>query len=201
MEALEEMADFVFTDAPNTLRPYDIDGMDNLARAANAKMGKSLGRTMRGWYWPRALDPEDVCGLETSIAHLESVLQHQGPFDGVIGFSQGGLMAAVLCTLLENRHEPLSHSCTHPPFKFAVIASGYKLRDEKWLHVYERPIVTPSLHLYGVLDSMIHISQSMELQDAFSRPVGLSFLGDHFVPKTHDAIRSIQQFVGRFAAE
>ncbi|KAJ2764129.1 Ovarian cancer-associated protein 2 [Coemansia nantahalensis] len=211
MEALKDTADFVFVDAPNTLRPYDVDGMDNVARAADARAGRSLGRTLRGWYWPRSLDPEDVCGLEASIAHLESVLEQQGPFDGVFGFSQGkypppavcptrrGLMAAVLCARLERQQQTPGGRATHPPFRFAVIASGYKLKDAKWAHVYETPIGTQSLHLYGVLDSMIHISQSMELQGAFARPVGLSFLGDHFVPKSHEAVRAVQQFVEQFA--
>ncbi|KAJ2779667.1 Ovarian cancer-associated protein 2 [Coemansia javaensis] len=223
-EALQETADFgnsfppqLFVDAPNTLRPYDIDGVDNMARAADARAGRTLGRTLRGWYWPRSLEPESVCGLEASIAHLESVLAQQGPFDGVFGFSQGnwiiigGLMAGVLCALLEHRRDLLgnSSSCTHPALRFAVICSGYRLRDAAWAHLYAAPIRTPSLHVYGVLDSMIHVSRSIDHQAAFVQPAALSFLGTqveakfphllHFVPKSHEAVRTIQQFVERFS--
>ncbi|KAJ2796855.1 hypothetical protein H4R20_005394, partial [Coemansia guatemalensis] len=77
-----------YVDAPNILHPYDIDGMDNMARAADAKAGKTLDRTLKGWYWLKSAEPEATCGLEASIAYLESVINSLGPFDGILGFSQ-----------------------------------------------------------------------------------------------------------------
>ncbi|KAJ2158221.1 hypothetical protein GGF46_003933 [Coemansia sp. RSA 552] len=165
----------VFVDAPNILCPYDTDGPDNMARME--AVGKTLGRTLRGWYWLKSADPEVVCGLDTSIDMLQSVLDNQGPFDGVLGFSQGALMAAVLCSLLETRDEKMSSDWTHPPFKFAVLASGYKLQDPKWTPLYARGIETPSLHIYGVLDPMIRVSRSAELRDVFVQPQEFGFLG------------------------
>ncbi|KAJ2403492.1 Family of serine hydrolases 3 [Coemansia sp. RSA 2531] len=167
----------VFVTAPNTLSPYDIDGMDNMARAAAVRSGKAISREFRGWYALKSASPEVVFGLEASIVFLKTVLAEQGPFDGIFGFSQGGLMAAVMCALLEHRYIGLGDDCMHPPLRFAVISSGYKLKDSRWDYVYKRPICTPSLHTYGVLDCMIGISRSMELRDNFVQPVDHCFVG------------------------
>ncbi|KAI8319076.1 hypothetical protein GQ54DRAFT_299621 [Martensiomyces pterosporus] len=197
---LEDKAELVFATAPNTLRPYDLSGMDNLARIAAARAGSTISRIPKGWYIRKSADPEIVDGLDNSIAYLEAVLEEQGPFDGVLGFSQGGLMAAVMCSLLEHRYEGLSKKCTHPPFKFAIVSSGYKLKDKRWAHLYSKPIHTPSLHMYGVLDSMIRISSSMALQEGFVQPASYSFVGGHYVPKSRQSLRTVSEFISQFAA-
>ncbi|KAJ2488152.1 hypothetical protein EV174_000117 [Coemansia sp. RSA 2320] len=192
MASLCEKADFVFVTAPNTLSPYDIDGVDNMTRAAAAKAGETTPRELRGWFALKSTSPEAVHGLEDSIAFLESVLTKQGPFDG-------GLMAALMTTLLEHRHIGLSSDCMHPPFKFAVVSSGYMLKDNAWAHVYQKPISTPSLHMYGVLDSMIGISRSMELQSVFILPSEYCYVGAHYVPKSQDALDSVCEFISQFS--
>ncbi|KAJ1933601.1 hypothetical protein FBU59_005976, partial [Linderina macrospora] len=152
---VSEMAghvDFVFATAPNILRPFDYSGMDSLAQQSLIQSGNTISRVRRGWYTQLSATPEIVQGLENSIAYLQGMLEELGPFDGIFGFSQGALMAAVMCSLIEN-----NVYTGHPPFKFGVFASGYKLNDEKWSWVYDKPLKTPSLHVYGVVDSMIHI--------------------------------------------
>ncbi|KAJ1898669.1 Ovarian cancer-associated protein 2 [Kickxella alabastrina] len=173
---LQPNVDFVFIDAPNILRPYDIDGIDNMARtAATAKLDGVEPRELKAWYSLKNDNPEIVQGLNESIAFLDTVLDEQGPFDGIFGFSQGGLVSAVLCSLLECR-SPLIRS-SHGPFKFAILCSAYKLKDSQWTQVYERPIRTPSLHVFGVLDGMISINRSMELRDCFVNPEELCHVG------------------------
>ncbi|KAI9505435.1 hypothetical protein GGI25_005259 [Coemansia spiralis] len=198
MAALQNKVDFVFETAPNILHPYDIDGMDNVTRAEATRTGKTLGKTFRGWYFLKSADPEIIDGLENSIEHLVAVLEEQGPFDGMLGFSQGGLMTAIMCSLLEHRYKQLGDQCTHAPFKFAIISSGYKLKDTRWQYLYEKPISTPSLHIYGVLDSMIHVSKSIELKHTFAHATEYCFVGTHFVPKTPEAIETISEFIAKF---
>ncbi|KAJ1808945.1 hypothetical protein LPJ56_006044, partial [Coemansia sp. RSA 2599] len=86
-----------------------------------------------------------------------------------------GLMAALLSSLLEHRSPSLNSS--HPALKFAIVSSGYKLQDASWSHLYEEPISTPSLHIFGVLDGMITLNRSMELRDCFVCPEELCFVG------------------------
>ncbi|KAJ2637270.1 hypothetical protein GGF40_002480 [Coemansia sp. RSA 1286] len=173
--ALEDCVEFVFLTAPNTARPYDIDGMDSMARITAIRSGKAVARDMRCWYQLKSAEPEIVSGLERSFGLLNKVLAEQGPFDGVFGFSQGGLMAALLSSLLEHRSPVLGSS--HPALKFAIISSGYKLQDANWIHLYEKPISTPSLHIFGVLDGMITLNRSMELRDCFVLPEEMCVVG------------------------
>ncbi|KAJ2525091.1 Family of serine hydrolases 3 [Coemansia sp. RSA 2049] len=181
--------------------------MDSMARAEAERNGKTLGRTYRGWYSLTNADPEITAGVDTSIEYLDKVMESQGPFDGILGFSQGGLMAVVMCAVLERRKAVANNASpdqpersSHPLFRFAIICSGYKLQDAKWQDLYDatRPLATRSLHLYGVLDPMIRFSKSMELQKCFANPESLCFEGAHFIPKTHDVILAISQFIKQF---
>ncbi|KAJ1766384.1 Ovarian cancer-associated protein 2 [Coemansia sp. RSA 487] len=186
----------IFVTAPNTLHPYDIDGMDNMARMEAEKAGKTLGRTFKGWYYLKSAHPEVTVGVDTSIAYLDSVLEKQGPFDGILGFSQGGSMAAVMCSVLE--HRQLANNTGHPAFRFAIICSGYMLQDTKWQHLYEKPLSTPSLHMYGVLDPVIRFNRSIALQQAFANPEVLCSDGAHFIPRAQKSILTVAQFIDRY---
>jgi hypothetical protein len=55
-------------------------------------------------------------GVEKSLLVLEAFIQTQGPFDGIIGFSQGAAMAAILIDRLRAKQGF--------QFKFACFISG-----------------------------------------------------------------------------
>jgi surfactin synthase thioesterase subunit len=46
---------------------------------------------------------DKVRGLEQSIKHIFNTLDQNGPFSGIIGFSSGAAMAAIVASLLEKR--------------------------------------------------------------------------------------------------
>jgi hypothetical protein len=51
-----------------------------------------------------------------------------------MGFSQGASMASMLQLLLERPHlSSMMHSCSHAPFKFSILVSGFEPRDEEKL--------------------------------------------------------------------
>lgn len=62
-------------------------------------------------YW----DAWDAPGIEASFELMEETLAEQGPFDGVLAYSQGGafVLGYLLQHLIDRPNEPL-------PFKFAV---------------------------------------------------------------------------------
>ncbi|KAJ1861192.1 Family of serine hydrolases 3 [Coemansia sp. RSA 2703] len=97
----------VYATGPNKLLPYDIDGMENMARMAAIKSGKAVTRDMRSWYYLQSADPEIVNGLEKSFEYLADVLETQGPFDGIIGFSQGKYKFTLFVAI--NNQPPTSH--------------------------------------------------------------------------------------------
>ena len=75
----------------------------------------------------------------------------EGPFVGIIGFSQGAAVAAVIASLLEReRNRNLFDTIlTNPPLRFFISFSGFRMRFEQYDPLY--PIATPSLHVIGTL--------------------------------------------------
>ncbi|KAG5455442.1 MAG: serine hydrolase-domain-containing protein [Olpidium bornovanus] len=103
----------------------------------------------------------------------------QGHFDGVLGFSQGATAAAVLTALLSQAPE-LQPACfrddaggvaksVQPPFKFAVLVSGFYPRDPRLQQILngERPSSsvppTPTLIVLGTGDALIPPEMTEEL--------------------------------------
>ncbi|GFY11886.1 esterase OVCA2 [Trichonephila clavipes] len=46
---------------------------------------------------------EEANGFESSVNAINEAFKTQGPFDGILGFSQGGAMAALICSLKEHQ--------------------------------------------------------------------------------------------------
>lgn len=74
-----------------------------------------------------------MIGWDDTLHYLRKVLIEQGPFDGVLGFSQGGALGGYLTALLERPTlDPIfsapatssEENWPHPPFKFAILVSG-----------------------------------------------------------------------------
>jgi predicted esterase len=144
------------------------------------------------WAWWRRKglgEPYHYEGLEIGFAHIAKVLQEEGPFDGVIGFSQGGACAAMVASLLEPgrrqafeamypsggmRYPESFESDTgfmegtiHPPLKFAVSYSGFAARGTPLYRAfYEPKLTTPMLHVLGTLDTVVEEARSLALVDA-----------------------------------
>jgi hypothetical protein len=62
----------------------------------------------KGWWFSRqdayfmAQDKTDCCkGYEESLEVIKKAFEEQGPFDGVLGFSQGASMVSLLCGIRE----------------------------------------------------------------------------------------------------
>lgn len=59
-----------------------------------------------GWWFNiedhvfKATVPSDLCvGFEDSVAVIEKIFLEQGPFDGILGFSQGAAFVSILCAM------------------------------------------------------------------------------------------------------
>ena len=73
----------------------------------------------------------------------------QGPYDGILSFSQGACLAAILCAMKPT--EPILES-----LQFVVLFSGFKSRISKHEKFYTEHIDTVrSCHVYGETDEVI----------------------------------------------
>ena len=74
-------------------------------------------------WWNRDEETKRYVGVERSMSHLSQVFKERGPFDGVLGFSQGGALAATLCAM---RTDLSWLSC----LRFGILFSAFIPRDE-----------------------------------------------------------------------
>jgi len=68
---------------------------------------------------------------EACVAYIASIFDSQGPFDGVMGYSEGAACAGALAAALQ-----ATTSLKLPHFRFAIMASGYLPRDPAVLKLF-----------------------------------------------------------------
>lgn len=133
-------------------------------------------------------DGREYRGWETSRDLLRTVLA-AGPA-GVIGFSQGAIVAAALAALA-------SHG-EMPPIQFAILVAGRPPRADVLKPFLTEPIAVPSLHVWGETD-LLAGDAPRALADLFlpaSREVS-TWSGQHSIPTTGPAADAIVDFIAR----
>jgi predicted esterase len=167
LSAFDAVADLVCVDAP-ALADGDfgwwhaIDGADGAVR-------------YRGWTRTRAA--------------LSAFCAAHGPFDGVLGFSQGAAVAAVLVALA------VDAEAQRP---FAILIGGFASRDPRHAAVLDR-IDVPSLHIIGRSDSVVSPQTSRALASRFRAPTIVEHADGHVIPATASVCEAAHQFLHAMA--
>ncbi|OKL63000.1 hypothetical protein UA08_01953 [Talaromyces atroroseus] len=191
-------ASFSFPTGPLPLNPADIPGYVT----PDIKQKEIPDMEAFGW-WRRpssTIPPIEYTGVEDAFRTVAQTLRDEGPFDGVIGFSQGASLAFAVTSLLENgRREAFSSAVTdkdyfpepfipentgnHPPLKFCIVYSGFKFADMRYRALYNPPVATPMLHVMGTLDALVSEAMGRELAETCGGDSDVIFHpGGHFVP-------------------
>ncbi|NXK44445.1 OVCA2 Esterase, partial [Chauna torquata] len=151
----------------------------------------------RGWWFsgPGTFEAVEVAeapaGLEESLSAVAAALVEHGPFDGLLGFSQGAALAAMVCAL-RARGDPRF------PVAFAILVAGFASRAPAHGHFYREPIALPTLHVVGDTDAVIAAHLSRELAQCFVEPVIVTHPGGHFVPVAAPQKKAYLDFLDRF---
>ncbi|OJJ43451.1 hypothetical protein ASPZODRAFT_136316 [Penicilliopsis zonata CBS 506.65] len=119
----------VYPTGPIRLDPADIPGYTPSEGADGQEKDQAEQMEAYGWFRrSNAGNPPLYLGLEDGLASVAEVLRKEGPFDGVIGFSQGAAMAAMVASLLETgRKQAFDYFSSD-----ATIASkGFDVPDNK----------------------------------------------------------------------
>lgn len=202
----------VYTTGPLRLNPADVPGFESSSSADATDV------EVYGW-WRRSntADPPEYLGFDDGMAAVAKILATEGPFDGVVGFSQGAALTAMLASLLEgpSRREAFSHfraesllsipfppsfePLQHPPLKFGVIYSGFVAPGQRYKAFYDHPrIQTPTAHFLGSLDSVVDEGRSRALIDACggeSKARVIWHPGGHFVPSGKQYLEALVDFI------
>ncbi|XP_062143267.1 rhodanese-like domain-containing protein 6 [Alnus glutinosa] len=132
-------------------------------------------------------------GFDVSLAYLKTVFSQEGPFDGILGFSQGAAMAALVSAQRGRLKGEMD-------FRFVILCSGFAL---KLVEFERQPINCPSLHIFGSNhgeDRQIANQASRDLASLFDDGCCGIIEHDcgHIIPTRSPYIDEIKNFLQRF---
>jgi len=117
-------------------------------------------------------------GLDVGFETIGKALAEQGPFDGVLGFSQGAALSFYTAAKQQNGE-------LVPPdggkLKFAIIIAGFTPRDLNHRYLFNSQLETPTCHIWG--DHDVLKFKSEEATKNCVEPLVLNHKAGHKVPK------------------
>eukprot|EP00850_Spirogloea_muscicola_P016009 SM000127S26625 [mRNA] locus=s127:107186:109241:+ [translate_table: standard] len=135
------------------------------------------------------MDGKVYVGADTSITYVCDNLTLHRPFDGLLGFSQGGMLVSYLLALLQEGEVDMK-----VPPRFCILIGAGLPRADALVAAFRRPITVPSLHLIGDKDFLK--AKSELLQDCYQDPVTIHHPRGHVVPRLDDGgTTSLRQFL------
>lgn len=204
----------VYPTGPITVRPADIPNYQALGYNTAPPSPSDESPDSYGW-WTRKGDAEPYRyeGMELGFARVAETIRAEGPFDGVIGFSQGGALAGMVAALLEpGRREAFAaagerggmafpaafeedtgyvEGVVQEPLRWAVSYSGFgATTNDLYRGFYEPKVATPMLHFLGSVDTVVEEARSLRLVDACVEGAGegerrvVRHPGGHFLPSS-----------------
>ncbi|KAF5769362.1 putative serine hydrolase FSH, alpha/Beta hydrolase [Helianthus annuus] len=129
---------------------------------------------------------KEFYNFEECLAKIEKFMLTHGPFDGILGFSQGAMLAATIPGM---QREGVALTKV-PKVKFLIIASGAKFGSSKFgipklaSASFSTPITTPSLHIIGETD--IVKEEGIGLLESFVDPLIIHHPNGHTIPMLDD---------------
>ena len=108
---LKKHAELVYISAPHLI-PASPTAISNETQVISDEKTEE----QRGWYFStealtfNSHDATDFSwGLKESIEVISRAFEELGPFDGILGFSQGAALGSILCHLLEKGGKTTKH--------------------------------------------------------------------------------------------
>ncbi|MCD7470273.1 hypothetical protein HAX54_009997 [Datura stramonium] len=97
-------------------------------------------------------DLREIYNFEECVQYVEANMEKYGPFDGVLGFSQGAILTASMPGMQRERVALTKV----PKIKFVILISGVKFGGIEFgcpklaANAFASPIECPSLHFIGI---------------------------------------------------
>lgn len=136
--------------------------------------------------------------IDAATAYLEEIIAEEGPFDGVIGFSQGAAFAARLL-LRQQERDPLGP----PLFKMAIFFCCSSLfyfetdqdYKQKMTKIKDVEIQVPTVHIVGTTDH--HRPFGLDLIDLCNGKVRktINVVMGHEIPREKVAIEATREAI------
>lgn len=121
-------------------------------------------------------------------------MRDQGPFDGLLGFSQGACFAGLLPALLGDQSP-----------KFVILVGGFKSRAAAHQDILspapmQPKLSVPSLHIIGATDEWVTPDRSKELLFCYDEKTRslLDHAGGHYIPSDSVSKKKILDWISQF---
>ncbi|KAF7843527.1 esterase AGAP003155 [Senna tora] len=135
----------------------------------------------------------EYTNFDECLKYIEDFMIKNGPFDGLLGFSQGAILSGGMPGLQE-KGVALTKV---PKVKFLIIIGGAKFRAPSVVEkAYSAPISCPSLHFLGETDFLR--PYGVELIDSCVEPVVIHHPKGHTIPRIDgDNLKNVTSFMER----
>ncbi|XP_053979215.1 esterase AGAP003155 [Hylaeus volcanicus] len=131
----------------------------------------------------KAVVPSNLSvGFDDSLTLIEKTFQESGPFDGILGFSQGATFVTILCFMQQKKLLQIK-------FDFAIIISGFKSLCANHAIYYDEKIKIPTLHIYGESDQIIPADMAKEVSEFFINKKIVTHEGGHYIPSKKEIFK------------
>uniref|UniRef100_A0A915Q229 Serine hydrolase FSH domain-containing protein n=1 Tax=Setaria digitata TaxID=48799 RepID=A0A915Q229_9BILA len=167
--------------------PFEVE-MEQDARTTNT------ASDCRGWWYVAhrfyTKEVRDYEGFDESVQAVVDFARKEGPFDGILGFSQGATLAFLLSALKTNGDVDIN-------FRFLILISGFPSRYQEHQKLIKIPQPNlPCLHVYGETDEVVSHELSAKLVEVFDKNmiVVVKHPGGHMIPNMVKYKAAIDQF-------
>jgi len=114
----------------------------------------------------------DYEGLDSAIEALQKLLQKEGPFDGVLGFSQGSNQVSMLAAQAVHKKGV--------PLAFVIqICCQYPAYAKRYPELFAEPLKIPALIVFAMADPLTTGNSGDRPTEIYANPVTLKHSGDH----------------------
>ncbi|KAF3490793.1 uncharacterized protein GIQ15_00310 [Arthroderma uncinatum] len=210
--------EFLIPDAPLVLEPpigfgwnsedfFDDDDYE-ASDKESIRAEKQREQTTLGWWYGRDT-VSSYRGIETSLSAVAKFI-HGRPIHGVIGFSQGGAMAGMVCSLVDCHDNPDKITAIRAQglpvddylslpaqerLRFMMAIGGYQGTLKYYGSLYQWPMQTPSIHTLASMDAVVEHALSMDIARSFTSYEIVEYYGSHFVPRDPTTVNALARFV------
>lgn len=156
-----------------------------------------------GWWVRRGSGEKAILEYDipqNTFNYLHDYIIENGPFDGIIGFSQGAGLGGYIVMDINNILN--LDSKQQPPLKFFISFSGFRLEPEKYQASYEKTNskdshVPASLHIQGELDAVVSEARVMRLYNTWpeDKRTLLKHPGSHFIPNSKPFVTQVCNWI------
>jgi len=126
--------------------------------------------------------------INESLQYITNIWNND-KFDGILGFSQGSVVAQIFCYHIQN-----NVINTHSP-KFAIFCSTTEISDISLHSLYQTKLKIPICVMYGIKDTLVTNDVCIKVGNKLSdNPHLIEHCGGHYVASNRDVIVGLQQF-------